>query len=93
MSVNGGGYTTRTSTLSRNTTRYTDTTEYTPGDTLDYRVRALKTSGPDSAYVNAAQITVVSTFVPQVIIIRSMAGLASALSSVLGCLLRKVRFA
>ena len=93
VSVNGGGYTTLTSTLAANTTRYTDTTGYAVGDTLDYRVRALKTSGPDSAFANAAQITFVSTFVPQVIIIGSMAGLASALSSVLGCLLRKVRFA
>ena len=36
---------------------------------------------------------VVSTFVPQVIIIGAVAGLASALCGVLGCLLRKVRFA
>ena len=44
-----------------------------------------------SAFANAAQITVVSTFVPQVIIIGAVAGLASALASVLGQLLRRAR--
>ena len=93
VSVNGGSYTSLTSTLAHDSTSYTDTTGYTPGDTLDYRVRALKTSGPDSAFVNAAQISFVSPFVPHVIIIGSMTGLASALASMLGHLLRKARFA
>lgn len=56
VSVNGGSFSVLTSSLPANTTSYTDTSGYSNGDTLDYRVRALKTSGPDSGFCNAAQI-------------------------------------
>lgn len=52
--VDGGGYTVLSSSLAANTTSYTDTTP--PAGSLTYRVRATKTSGPDSGYSTSAAV-------------------------------------
>lgn len=71
VSVNAGGYSVLSASVAANAETYTDTTGYTPGDTLDYRVRALKTAGPDSSYANATQITYASLFTPAGLIVIS----------------------
>ena len=57
VDVNGGGYNVLSTTIPANSTAYTDTAGYTNGDTLTYRVRALKTSGPSSNWSTATAIT------------------------------------
>lgn len=59
VSVNGGGWSILSAVVAANSTSYTDTTGYSNGDSLQYRVRALKTSGPDSGYSTATAVNYV----------------------------------
>lgn len=57
VNVNSGGWTSLSTTVAANATSYTDTTGYDDGDSLQYRVRALLSAGPDSGFSTSSSIT------------------------------------